>query len=156
MAARAAPDHPVHGRRSLEGSRRAKRVRAHRAMKHERHYTLEEANAALGWVSGQLERMRAAREHLQDEDARRALSEAAPANGGGQPGQVVSQGVLELRQALVELQAREVVLRDLDRGLVDFPSLREGREVYLCWEEGEEEISFWHGPETGYAGRQPL
>jgi hypothetical protein len=49
-----------------------------------------------------------------------------------------------------------VVLRDLDRGLVDFPALREGREVYLCWEEGEEDIGFWHEPEGGFDGRRPI
>ena len=46
------------------------------------------------------------------------------------------------------------MLRDLDRGLVDFPSLRDGREIYLCWEEGEDEIGFWHEPDAGFgAGR---
>jgi hypothetical protein len=50
----------------------------------------------------------------------------------------------------------EIVLRDLDRGLVDFPALRDEREVYLCWVEGEDEIAFWHELEAGYAGRQPL
>jgi hypothetical protein len=48
------------------------------------------------------------------------------------------------------------VLRDLDRGLVDFPSVREGREVYLCWTEDEQEIGYWHDLEDGFAGRQPL
>ena len=48
------------------------------------------------------------------------------------------------------------MLRDLRRGLVDFPSMREGAEVYLCWEEGEPEIEFWHEPEAGFAGRRPI
>ena len=50
----------------------------------------------------------------------------------------------------------DIVLRDLESGLIDFPSLREGREVYLCWIDGEDEIGFWHELEAGYAGRQPL
>ncbi len=50
----------------------------------------------------------------------------------------------------------DVVLRDLERGLVDFPSLRNGEEIYLCWEEGEPEVGFWHDSESGYGGRQPL
>ena len=51
----------------------------------------------------------------------------------------------------------EIVLRDLERGLVVFPSMREGREVYLCWVEREEdEIAYWHDLEAGFAGRQPL
>ena len=125
-------------------------------MNHERHYTLEEANAALEWVAERLEAMRGAREKLTDEQARSALSDAAPANGGGPPGLVVSEGFLALRGALADLQEAEVVLRDLDRGLVDFPAVRDGEEVYLCWVEGEAEIGFWHGPDAGYAGREPL
>jgi hypothetical protein len=123
---------------------------------HERHYTVDEANAALGWVRERLRRLRVAREQLTDEDARQALSEAAPRNGGGEPGLVVSEGFLTLRGVLAELQAAEIILRDLDRGLVDFPAIRDGRDVYLCWLEGEEEIGWWHDPEAGYAGRQPL
>lgn len=125
-------------------------------MKHERHYTLEQANAALPWVGERIERLREAQEQLTEKEARDALSEAAPGNGGGEPGQVVSEGFLALRSGLAELEAMEIVLRDLDRGLVDFPALREGREVYLCWVEGEDEIAFWHELEAGYAGRQPL
>jgi hypothetical protein len=123
---------------------------------HERHYTLEQAVAALPWVRERLERLREAQAQLTEKEARDALEEAAPGNGGGEPGQVVSEGFLELRSALRELQEMEIVLRDLDRGLVDFPSLREGREVYLCWEEGENEVAFWHDADSGYAGREPL
>ncbi len=125
-------------------------------MSHERHYSLEQANAALGPVADLLDRMRTARAELGDEEARAALKEASPTNGGGEPGKLVSRAFLNLRETLVELQAMDVVLRDLDRGLVDFPSIREGREVYLCWEEGEEAIGFWHEPDAGHAGRQPL
>jgi hypothetical protein len=123
---------------------------------HARHYTLEEASALLPWVAEQLGRMRSARDRLGDADARAALSAAGQGNGGGQPGRVVSEAFLELREAVVELREREIVLRDLDRGLVDFPALRDDREVYLCWEEGETEIAFWHEPEAGFAGRRPL
>ena len=125
-------------------------------MRHNRHYTLEEANAALGWVGEAIATLRGAREGLSDEEAREALAEAGPQNGGGDPGRVVSEAFLQLREALVRLQEAEVVLRDLDRGLVDFPSLREDREVYLCWLEGEDEIGYWHDLEAGFAGREPL
>jgi hypothetical protein len=123
---------------------------------HARHYTVEQANAALEWVSERLERLRAARLQLSDEEARTALGEAAPSNGGGQPGRVVSEAFQQLQRTLGELQAMEVVLRDLERGLVDFPALRDGREVYLCWEAGESEIEFWHDVYAGYGGRRPL
>jgi hypothetical protein len=125
-------------------------------MEHSRHYSLEEASAELPRVAELLERMRSARDRLGDSEARAALVAAGQGNGGGRPGKVVSEGFLELREAMLELREREIVLRDLDRGLVDFPALREGREVYLCWEEGEPEIGFWHDPDAGFAGRRPL
>jgi hypothetical protein len=123
---------------------------------HERHYTLEQANAALPWVRERIERLREAQSQLTEKEARDALSHAAPGNGGGEPGQVVSEGFLALRSGLAELEAMEIVLRDLERGLVDFPAIRDGREVYLCWVEDEDEIAFWHELEAGYAGRQAL
>jgi hypothetical protein len=125
-------------------------------VRHSRHYTLEEANAALGWVQEAIVSLRTAREGLSDEEAREALAEAGPQNGGGDPGRVVSEAFLQLRDALARLQDAEIVLRDLDRGLVDFPAIRDDREVYLCWVEGEDEIGFWHDLEAGFAGREPL
>ena len=125
-------------------------------MQHERHYTLEEANGALAGVTELLERLRSARERLSDSEAREALAEAGPTNGGGAPGRVISEAFLALREGLVELREREVVLRDLERGLVDFPALKEGREIYLCWEEGEDEIAFWHEPDAWFSGRLPI
>jgi len=125
-------------------------------VKHSRHYTLEEANAALGWIQDVIGSLRSAREGLSDEEAREALAEAGPQNGGGDPGRVVSEAFLQLREALARLQEAEVVLRDLDRGLVDFPAMRDDREVYLCWVEGEDEISYWHDLEAGFAGREQL
>ena len=108
---------------------------------HERHYSLEEASALLPRVAELLATMRRARDRLGDAEARQALEVAGQTNGGGEPGKLVSEGF---------------VLRDLDRGLVDFPALRDGREVYLCWEEGEPEIGFWHEPDAGFGGRRPL
>jgi hypothetical protein len=123
---------------------------------HQRHYSVEQANAALDFVTERLERLRSARLQLEDEDARAALGEAAPSNGGGAPGRVVSEAFLQLQRALGDLQAMEIVLRDLERGRVDFPAMRDGEEIYLCWEEGEDEIAFWHDQDSGYGGRQPL
>ncbi len=125
-------------------------------MAHDRHYTLEEAAAVLPQVEELIRRLRAARERLTDREAREALSSAAPTNGGGEPGRSVSEGFLQLRDTLIELRELEVVLRDLEKGLVDFPAMRDGREVYLCWQEGEDEIAFWHEPDAGFSGRRPL
>jgi hypothetical protein len=60
-------------------------------------------------------------------------------------------------EALAELEARGIVVRDLQRGLVDFPSRHPGgREVLLCWQLGEPDLAWWHLPEDGFAGRRPL
>ena len=125
-------------------------------MRHERHYTLVEARGQLGWVAEQLEAMREAREQLSDVEARTALAEASASNGGGTLGRQVGEAFRDLRFALAALSDREIVLRDLDRGLIDFPAIREGREVYLCWIEGEEDIGYWHELDAGYPGRQEL
>ena len=125
-------------------------------MIHARHYTLEQASELLPKVAEIIERMRVARNQLGDREAREALTDAGPTNGGGAPGRTVSQGFLELRDSMIELRELEVVLRDLDRGLLDFPSLRDGREIYLCWQEGEDGIAFWREPDAGFGGRRPL
>lgn len=123
---------------------------------HARHYTLDEANAALPKVRELIEALRSASERLGDREAREVLTEASPGNGGGDAGRTVSEGFVAMREAMLELRGLEVVLRDLQRGLVDFPALRDGSEIYLCWEEGEDEIGWWHEPEAGFGGRRPL
>jgi hypothetical protein len=100
--------------------------------------------------------MRDARERLTDAEARRALTERAQGNGGGPPGRQVGEAFLELQAGAAEFVRREIVLRDLDRGLIDFPAIRDGREVYLCWIDDEPDIGFWHELDAGYAGRQAL
>jgi hypothetical protein len=62
----------------------------------------------------------------------------------------------QLKQAIDRIQATGCVVKDLDEGLVDFPSLLDGQEVYLCWKLGEERIAYWHGLEEGFSGRKPL
>jgi len=125
-------------------------------MRHKRHYTLEQARAELPWVAATLGAMRRARSRLSDEESRRALKAVAPGNGGGGAGKSVGDAFLELRHGASALDEREIVLRDLDRGLIDFPALREGREIYLCWIDGEADIAFWHELDDGFPGRQPL
>ena len=125
-------------------------------MVHERHFTVEEANALLGRLKPLLRELRDARDVLTDSDAHELLSEAAPGNGGGSQGRKVGEAFLEVRRLLTEVNEIGIVVRDVDRGLVDFPAQIGGREVYLCWELGEDEVGFWHDLETGYRGRQPL
>jgi hypothetical protein len=123
---------------------------------HDRHFTVEEANAELERVAPMLEQLRAAKDQLLEDEAREALSEASPTNGGGDPGKQVGEAFLEVRRLLVELTEAGIVVRDVDRGLIDFPTIREGREVYLCWQLGEDGIDWWHELEAGFGGREPL
>ena len=123
---------------------------------HERHYTVEQAEAARPWVAERVERIQAGLAQLGSPSALAALDEIDPATGGAWPGREVATAVLALLTAAEQLEAMDIVLRDADRGLVDFPSIRDGEEVYLCWQAGEPRVAFWHDPDAGFAGRQPL
>lgn len=123
---------------------------------HTRHFTLDEARAELDWVRGALAALRDAGARLTDTEARQALADVSPTNGGGRPGKVVGDAFVEFQKGIAAFDARGIVLRDLDRGLIDFPSVRDGREVYLCWVDGEDDIAFWHDLDAGYGGRRPL
>lgn len=121
----------------------------------ERYYTVEEANAALTDLRTSLERIREARRTIV-RSARRVRS-VAGTNGGGREGTEHWEAVRTLRRELESLASRGVVLRDAERGLVDFPSRRDGRLVYLCWRpDDEDRVEFWHEVNTGFAGRKPL
>jgi hypothetical protein len=64
--------------------------------------------------------------------------------------------MMQLQQTLDSIHELGCLVKDLDTGLVDFPALHRGREVYLCWRLGEAEIGWWHGTEEGFAGRKPI
>jgi len=64
--------------------------------------------------------------------------------------------VSDATRTLEDVQATGVIVKDLDSGLVDFPSVREGENVLLCWQLGEDEVAFWHGYDDGFAGRRPI
>ena len=130
----------------------------------DRHYTLDEAEAALPWVRNAIDAMRTATLELLDARTKlSALLEVIRSNGGSTHDEEVhdlrsrvEKSTESLRQPLEEFENRGIIIRDLQRGLIDFPSLRDGREVYLCWLYGEERIDYWHELDTGFAGRQPL
>jgi hypothetical protein len=123
---------------------------------HERHFTRAEANSLLPRLTALLTRLKDAKDELTDTEAHEVLSEAAPANGGGEQGTRVGIAFLEVRRLIDTVEQAGIVLRDIDRGLVDFPALMDGREVYLCWELGENDVAYWHDLEGGYGGREPL
>jgi hypothetical protein len=119
---------------------------------------VEQANATLGWVTERIERVRAARAALRDlgDGASDGIKALDPQQGGSYPTREVAAPLVTFSLALTELEALEIVVRDLERGLIDFPAMRDGDEVYLCWLVGEPEVGFWHGLEAGFAGRRPL
>jgi hypothetical protein len=61
-----------------------------------------------------------------------------------------------LEEVLLEFQRREIQVKDIDRGLLDFPAILGEKEVFLCWEQDEEDVEFWHDLDAGYAGRERL
>jgi hypothetical protein len=123
---------------------------------YERHFTRAEANALLPRLTAMLSQLQDSKDELTDAEAHEALSDAAPANGGGEEGRQVGVAFLEVRRLLETIEQSGIVLRDIDRGLVDFPAVIEGREVYLCWELGEDDVAYWHDMDAGYGGREPL
>ena len=122
-------------------------------------FTIQEANALLPEVRLILAKIQRAHRKLSHyrEDARKA-SEAAERGGGGFEGGIAYATVLtELTLRIGELEGLGVQLKDFERGLVDFPSLRDGRVVLLCWQMGEgDELEWWHDVDAGFAGRTPL
>jgi hypothetical protein len=123
---------------------------------HDRHFTRAEAEALLTTVEPMLRELRTARDRLTDAEAHQLLADTAPTNGGGAPGREVGEGFLEVRRLLGGIQELGIVIRDIDRGLIDFPAIIDGDEVYLCWQLDEDGIAYWHDLESGFGGRQPL
>src|SRR3954451_1759775 len=113
-------------------------------MRYGRHYTLAEAGALRPWVSTLVEIARTALDALGSSRVRSALEGVDAETGGGWPGRAAAQATLDLQRAVAGLQAGAVVVRDIRRGLVDFPAVRDGEEVYLCWLVDEPEITHWH------------
>jgi hypothetical protein len=125
-------------------------------MNFEKHYTREEARALLPEVREWLQNLVQLRAALdKTEETLNSLS--APGRDLG--GSLVNEWVrtlAEIQKVLLEFYRREIQIKDLDRGLIDFPAVIGGKEVFLCWEQGEEDIEFSHGLDTGYAGRERL
>ncbi|HEX6553999.1 MAG TPA: DUF2203 domain-containing protein [Ktedonobacteraceae bacterium] len=127
------------------------------------YFTREEAEALLPQISVVLREIQVKYESvLQTQEELDALRMQAAGNGYHLQDRIMnlqrelSQQAQTLRKLLDELTGLGCVLKDPERGLIDFLSLRNGREIYLCWYLGEERINFWHDLEVGFAGRQPL
>ena len=117
----------------------------------DRSWTVEEANAALPRVTEVVTRVRASVGGTRDH----ARATAASAGGNGHSERRAD--ALTFQEAVEMLAAEGIVLRDADRGLVDFPAVApSGRAYWLCWVVGEPEVGWWHLPEDGFPGRTPI
>jgi hypothetical protein len=129
-----------------------------------RHFTPEEANAALAEVRPLVEQLVAQRsEHVAALARQEELERKIKGNGGGIPpaelaaaSAAVESIARRLARLVDEIGEHGAEVKDLDEGLIDFPALRGGETVLLCWRLGEDEIRFWHRVEDGFAGRRPL
>jgi hypothetical protein len=117
-------------------------------------YTPDEADSLLPELRERLERIRANRQVML-RAAERIRGQVA-ADGGGHFGNDYWQAARTLRADVERLAAENVLLRDPETGLVDFPGERDGRRVFLCWRLGEERVAHWHEVESGFRGRRPL
>jgi len=130
----------------------------------DRYFTPEEATALLPTVRPIVEEMVAHRRALAVATVRHARIAAKIAgNGGGvRPHEVdtlqetLDAEAAEVVRCATALQDLGLLVKDLDEGLIDFPALRDGEEVLLCWRLGEEEVAYWHSLADGFAGRKPL
>jgi hypothetical protein len=122
----------------------------------QKHYTLEEARALLPQIRLWLKRLIDLRAELEQQDNRlKAILEPGRDVGGTEVNRWV-RTIAAIKEQLLEFHRREIQIKDLERGLIDFPALVAGKEVFLCWEQDEEDIEFWHDLDSGYAGRERL
>jgi hypothetical protein len=128
----------------------------------DRLFTLEEALALLPALRQMMSELQQ-RKHVLEQLSARLDGLLGGSSGNGHRAanveamrREVQAAATALQQLISELDATGAVLKGIDEGLLDFPSLREGRVVYLCWRLGEDTISYWHEMNTGFAGRQPL
>jgi hypothetical protein len=121
------------------------------------YFTIDEANAALAIIRPWLEEILLIREEiLQQKPETWPIIQKAAGNGGGAAASKLAQKFDRLDGLVHHIQDTGVLIKDLNTGLLDFPALRNGHEVYLCWRWGEGDIAFWHEVDSGFAGRQPI
>ncbi|MEK7248368.1 MAG: DUF2203 domain-containing protein [Chloroflexota bacterium] len=126
-------------------------------------FSRDEAEAMLPQVAPLLwQAQRLKREHDEAQEQLGALEVKGRGNGHGLDADVgrariaIQKAAAEINGIVDRVRGMGIEIKDLDMGLLDFPSQVDGREVYLCWKLGEEHIAWWHETDTGYASRQPL
>ena len=122
-----------------------------------RYFTLQEAGETLDAIRPWMDEIQAIRREIL---ARRPdvwpVVERAAGNGGSQAASRLVEEFKRFDILVHKIQGIGVLFKDINLGLLDFPALKDGREVYLCWKYGEGDIGFWHEIEAGYAGRRPI
>jgi hypothetical protein len=120
-------------------------------------FSVNEANALIPRLKGLFARVQAERERMIDMRPELEKAQEGSSRDWGTPRGAEYIEILDaLQQIMKDIEALGVLVKDIDIGLCDFPHNRDGRVVYLCWKLDEDEISWWHDLETGFAGRQPL
>jgi hypothetical protein len=122
-----------------------------------RYFTLQEANEILVTIRPLMDEVQTIRQKIlaNQPEAWPAIEKSA-GNGGNRALSNMVQDFEKLDALVHLIQDTGVLIKDINIGLLDFPALRDGREVYLCWQYGEGEIAFWHEVEGGFAGRQSI
>jgi hypothetical protein len=122
-----------------------------------RYFTLQEANETLNAIRPLMDEVQRIRKKILEKqpEAWPAL-EKSLGNGGNRALSNMVQDFEKLDELVHRIHETGTLIKDINMGLLDFPALKDGREVYLCWQYGEGEIAFWHEVEAGYAGRQPV
>ncbi len=125
--------------------------------KHQRFFTVEEANAFIPRLGVLVEQVKSLKGEIvsQIPELEPVLAKAK-INGGYKKGVNYVSKLTNFYDFINSIEETGCLLKDIDLGLVDFPSIRDGREVYLCWRLGEDRVRFWHELDTGFAGRKPL
>jgi len=133
-------------------------------MVEQNYFTIDDANRVIPWLEERLQSMTSLNETIgRLRSDLGTLVQKRTSNGHGDTDEEVMSNYKEtdvatnkLRSLVKEISDAGIILRNIERGLIDFPSVREGREVYLCWVWGEPSIQFWHEINTGFLGRQAL
>jgi hypothetical protein len=122
-----------------------------------RYFSVEEANQVVRQIQPLLSKILEIRQRvLERRPELIPLLQKVRGNGGNRQASELVDEFRRLEELVELIQASGAIVKDINQGLIDFPHWRDGREVYLCWQFGEDEIRYWHELDAGYAGRQPL
>lgn len=121
------------------------------------YFTLQEANRALTSIRAWMDEIQTIRgEMLVHQPEIWSVMEKSAGNGGNPTLSRMVKSFDRLDALIHSIQDTGAIIKDINTGLLDFPALKDGREVYLCWKHGEDDIAFWHEIEDGFAGRQSI